>query len=74
MLGGAVMTWNYETGRPELVGIFRGYVAPETVTTEQTRITRLSTPVRESKKPGVAFMIHRLPAIIRNPDAASQSR
>ena len=73
-IGGAVMIWNYEIGRPELVGIFCGYVATETITTEQTRIARLSTQVRESKKSGVAFMIHRLPAIIRNPEAASQSR
>ncbi|MGK0153675.1 MAG: hypothetical protein ACI9SE_000622 [Neolewinella sp.] len=74
MSGGAAMIWNYESGRPELIGIFRGYVQTETVTTEQTRIDGVSTPVRETKKPGIAFMIHRLPAIIRNPEAAGQSR
>ncbi|MFT4515625.1 MAG: hypothetical protein ACI89X_004566 [Planctomycetota bacterium] len=74
MSGGAAMIWNYQTGRPELIGVFRGYVQTETVTTEQTRIAGVSTSVRETKKPGIAFMIHRLPAIIRNPEAAGQSR
>ncbi len=48
-IGSAKIIWNDEIGRPELVGIFCGYVATATVTTEQIRIARVSTQVRESK-------------------------
>ena len=61
------MIWSYETQRPEMIGIFRGYVVTETVTTEQTRIVGVVTSVLETKKPIVALMIHRLPATVRNP-------
>ena len=71
MSGGAAMIWNYETQRPEIIGIFRGYVLTETVTTEQTRIVGAVTSVFETKKPAVALMIHRLPAAVRNPTAAT---
>lgn len=71
MSGGAAMIWNYETQRPEIIGIFRGYVVTETVTTEQTHIVGAVTSVLETKKPAVALMIHRLPATVRNPMSVS---
>lgn len=74
MSGGAAMIWNFETGRPELVGIFRGYVQTETVTTERTRIAGAGTSVRETTRPGIAFMIHRLPPVVRNPEASLRDR
>ena len=70
MPGGAAMIWNYEIQRPEIIGIFRGYVLTETVATEQTRIVGAVTSVLETKKPAVALMFHRLPAAVRNPSAA----
>lgn len=69
MSGGAAMIWNYETERPELIGIFRGFVATETVTTEHTSIPGVPTSVRSTRKPGTAFIIHRLPPVVRNPGA-----
>lgn len=74
MSGGAAMIWNYETERAELIGIFRGFVGTETVTTEHTNIPGVPTSVRKTRKPGIAFMIHRLPALVRNPGSARSTR
>ena len=71
MSGGAAMIWNYETERPELIGVFHGFVMTETVTTEKMSIPGVPTSMRQTKKPGIAFMIHRLPAVVRNPGAAA---
>lgn len=67
MSGGAAMWWNRERNRAELLGVFRGYVGTETVTTEQTKILGVVTSERENTKPGIAFTIHRLPQCVTNP-------
>lgn len=67
MSGGAAMVWNHEEQRAELIGLFRGYVPTETVTTETTRVMGLPVTTRETRTHGIAFMIHRLPELVANP-------
>lgn len=67
MSGGAAMLWNRERNRAELIGLFRGYVRTETVTTRETEIAGVITTTRETVEPGIAFTIHRLPELVRNP-------
>lgn len=67
MSGGGVMVWNHEEQRAELLGIFRGYVPTETVTTETTRVHGQPVTSRETRSQSIAFMIHRLPELVANP-------
>ncbi|MFK7739509.1 MAG: trypsin-like peptidase domain-containing protein [Planctomycetota bacterium] len=67
MSGGGVMIWNHEAGRAELMGVFRGYVGTETRIVETERILGTVVSQRETSKPGIAYTIHRLPELIRNP-------
>lgn len=67
MSGGAAMIWNHEAQRAELIGIFRGYAAAETTTTETLRIFGVAASINETKEPDVAFIIHRLPSMVRHP-------
>jgi hypothetical protein len=67
MSGGGVMVWNHEDRRAELIGVFRGYVPTETVTTETTRVMGLQVTSRETRTQSIAFMVHRLPEVVANP-------
>ncbi|MCK5944439.1 MAG: trypsin-like peptidase domain-containing protein [Planctomycetes bacterium] len=69
MSGGGVMVWNHELQRAELIGVFRGYVPTETITTETTRVLGLPVTLRETRSRGIAFMIHKLPMLVADPGA-----
>jgi len=72
MSGGAAMLWNHEKNRPELIGIFRGYVGTATVRTEQTLVLGVVTSEREITARGIAFTIHRLPQCVTNPGSGGR--
>ena len=72
MSGGGVMVWNHEERRPELIGVFRGYVGKTVTRTEVYRVAGVEVPVRERRRRGISFMIHRLPEVVARPAAATR--
>ena len=72
MSGGGVMIWNHEQQRPELIGVFRGYVGKTVTRTEVFRVAGFSLPGRERRRRGISFMIHRLPEALLRPGAAAR--
>lgn len=72
MSGGGVMVWNHEERRPELIGVFRGYVGKTITQTEVYRVAGVEMPFRERRRRGISFMIHQLPEAVARPAAVTR--
>ena len=62
MSGGAAMIWNSVEQRGELVGVLHGYLATTIEEQEIRRFLGIEISRHIERTPGVAFVIHRLPA------------
>jgi hypothetical protein len=65
MSGGAAMVWNEATQLAEVIGVFSGYVTTEIVEVEKRRVLGILVGESRKRRPGVQFMVHRLPPALR---------